>query len=533
MFPARIESRYDHAELGRDGRYYFRLDADEAYGARQPYDAATHAQASPLTERLAPYASPEQDGITTGWHFPLLNRTTVLITCLNNDPARAMILGVIPSRHQIGPVTRDNAEQSRLVTPGQNELRFDDSLDAEAIALHSFDQQTLLALNAAGTEHYVKLAAQFGGLRLRAGKTLNLTTDTGNLDERIGGNRNQSVKQHSHSQIDGHQRHQAEAEHQHLAQFHLTQAAEGDFSLWVQQRRLIRRISSGDRTTEIQHGDYQIQVNDGALVHQVNGDITIEGNGGGDLVLIKGDTGVKIDPAGNIKLFGKKITLHGTQSGVTFNGEVSYDIGGGNEAEEVETLDLPTLPETERLESDLLPAVIAVTCVDKPCMVGQETHLQVAHRALPDNAKLLLSIEQINPDGSTQAIDEISHTVAEPDDQSLIPWTAPKALAESPEQEQAANPQPFHYRFKASYEGRDSPWSEPVQINLDLTVNVTSASGAPAKEGTGIIALAADGVHHRSRVREGSVTFTNIASGAARIRLDITSQSMKGKTPWT
>lgn len=333
MFPARIESRYDHAELGRDGRYYFRLDADEAYGARQPYEAATHAQASPLTERLAPYASPEQDGITTGWHFPLLNRTTVLITCLNNDPARAMILGVIPSRHQIGPVTRDNAQQSRLVTPGQNELRFDDSLDAEAIALHSFDQQTLLALNATGTEHYIKLAAQFGGLSLRAGKTLNLTTETGNLDERIGGNRNQTVKQHSHSQIDGHQRHQAEAEHQHLAQFHLTQAAEGDFSLWVQQRRLTRRIRSGDRTTEIQHGDYQIQVSDGALVHQINGDITIEGNGGGDLVLIKGDTGVKIDPAGNIKLFGKKITLHGTQSGVTFNGEVSYDIGGGNEPE--------------------------------------------------------------------------------------------------------------------------------------------------------------------------------------------------------
>ncbi|MEP4599474.1 MAG: hypothetical protein ABJZ98_01085, partial [Saccharospirillum sp.] len=147
-----------------------------------------------------------------------------------------------------------------------------------------------------------------------------------------------------------HQRHQAEAEQQHLAQFHLTQAAEGDFSLWVQERRLTRRIRSGDRTTEIQHGDYQIQVSDGALVHQINGDITIEGNGGGDIVLIKGDTGVRIDPQGNIKLFGKKITLHGTQSGVTFNGEVSYDIGGGNEAEKIASLEAYEIPKLRELD---------------------------------------------------------------------------------------------------------------------------------------------------------------------------------------
>lgn len=521
LFPARIESRYDHAELGSDGRYYFRLDADEAFGARQPYDAATHAQASPLTERLAPYASPEQEGITTGWHFPLLNRTTVLVTCLNNDPARAMILGVIPSRHQIGPVTRDNAQQSRLVTPGQNELRFDDSLDAEAIALHSFDQQTLLALNAAGTEHYIKLATQFGGLSIRAGKTLNLTTDTGNLDERIGGDRSQRVKQHSHSQIDGHQRHQADAEHHHLAQFHLTQAAEGDISLWVQERSLTRRIRSGDRTTEIQHGDYQIQVSDGALVHQVNGDITIEGNGGGDLVLIKGDTGVKIDPAGNIKLFGKKITLHGTQSGVTFNGEVSYEIGGGNEAEDVEALERVEIAETMPLVTESTPLFIDVAWQEKTAKPGRPAGLMLSYQGMEEGSQFLIDVELVHPDGTGEVYTSVELPVTTSRGVKTHSLVLPKQPGEAAKKlDDVTVKNPYTARFKVSCDGVESQWSEPAVLLMDLQLRVNTQADLPARDRTPVFLETSDERVHRAYTQQGRVQFTDVLSGPYRVWID-------------
>ncbi|GGX59515.1 type VI secretion system Vgr family protein [Saccharospirillum salsuginis] len=345
LFPARIESRRAYAELGADGRYYFRYDFDRS---DQP-----HAQASQLTERLAPYASPmdPEQGKTIGWHFPLLNRSTVMVSCLNNDPARPLILGFVPSRGQLGPVTNKNATQSRIVTPGQSELTFDDAKKAECIALHTFDRQLCLELNAAQAEPYCQILAQFGGIRLYAEQNLDLTTDNGNLDERIGADRSQTVKQNSATTTEeGAVQYQAKTEQHHTAQLTMTQAAEGDYSLWVQEKHLRMDAKTGHSTT-VDAGDYQLQVQDGAVIHQVAGDITILGNGGGDILLVKGDAGIKMDAGGNIKLFGAKITLKG-QGGVTFNGDVQYETGAGNEPEEAEALNLEVLSETGALSLD-------------------------------------------------------------------------------------------------------------------------------------------------------------------------------------
>uniref|UniRef100_UPI0018A9C0EE HET-C-related protein n=1 Tax=Reinekea sp. G2M2-21 TaxID=2788942 RepID=UPI0018A9C0EE len=65
-------------------------------------------------------------------------------------------------------------------------------------------------------------------------------------------------------------------------------------------------------------------------------DITITGTGRGDLLFSNGTGGFKIDGKGNIKLFGKQITLKG-QSGVTFDGNVEYELGESNEPESAKT----------------------------------------------------------------------------------------------------------------------------------------------------------------------------------------------------
>ncbi len=227
----RIESRYDHAELGTDGHYYFRADFDRS--------ARGISLASPKTSRLVPYASPQEDATDpTGWHFPLLDQSRALVTFLDNDPSRPMIVGFVPGQRQGGPVTADNGAQSRIVTPGQNELTFDDSPKATRIALHTFDRQVRLELNAREAEPYIHLMAIYGSINLYASLSINIKAGA-QLEERIGADRTQSVKNTSLTQTeDGAIHHQAATEHSHIAQTNFVQSSGADFSLWVQQKSL-------------------------------------------------------------------------------------------------------------------------------------------------------------------------------------------------------------------------------------------------------------------------------------------------------
>ena len=151
------------------------------------------------------------------------------------------------------------------------------------------------------------------------------------------------------AQLLGTIRHQAHTEQQHSAQQSFKQSSDGDYSLWVQQQGLTLRTAQS-HSTRVTGGDLQLQVKSGALITQVNGDITIKGNGGGDILLTDGTGGIKIDSSGHIKLFGKKVTLHGRQSGVVFSGDVSYETGGGNEVESAGALSAAELAETTILD---------------------------------------------------------------------------------------------------------------------------------------------------------------------------------------
>ncbi|MEJ2046250.1 MAG: hypothetical protein P8X89_23585, partial [Reinekea sp.] len=73
--------------------------------------------------------------------------------------------------------------------------------------------------------------------------------------------------------------------------------------------------------------------------------------GEGDLVLMGGNGkgGVKIDKDGNIKVWGVQVTIKG-RGAVTFNGDVEYDPGAGNEPEEAISVTPDEIPEIEALE---------------------------------------------------------------------------------------------------------------------------------------------------------------------------------------
>uniref|UniRef100_UPI003D0210EF hypothetical protein n=1 Tax=Agarivorans sp. TaxID=1872412 RepID=UPI003D0210EF len=91
------------------------------------------------------------------------------------------------------------------------------------------------------------------------------------------------------------------------------------------------------------------KVSDGSYLVQAPNDITITGTGKGDLLFSNGTGGFKIDGNGNIKLFGKQITLKG-QSGVTFDGNVEYELGESNAPESADAIEPVEIDEVEALE---------------------------------------------------------------------------------------------------------------------------------------------------------------------------------------
>ncbi|TDO99758.1 pesticin C-terminus-like muramidase [Marinomonas balearica] len=343
FFAARIESQHEYAQLTQNGYYRFRPEF-ETPTERSEY---SHAQASPLVERILPYSSPKtKEGEAVGWHFPMLNDSSILVTCLNNDPNRMAIVGFIPSLGKDGPVSDSNQTQHRIVTSSQNELLMDDSPNNHRFALFTFDGQTMLDLFGSDKEHYIRLTCIYGGINLNASLTVQMSAQ-------------ESIVFEAGQQIDIKAKQQASiitendaitfqsAEEMNLESknnLSIT-STEGDVSIWAQAKPitqhakngLMQTVSGGNAETLIQGGSTTVQVNGGEMQLESQGDI----------VITDGTGGIKIDQQGNIKLWGSNVYFD--SNSVTFDGEIEYD-SGGNESESAPELQVTELTETALLE---------------------------------------------------------------------------------------------------------------------------------------------------------------------------------------
>jgi|OM-RGC.v1.000113045 Uncharacterized protein conserved in bacteria len=350
FFAARIESPYEHAHLTKQGYYRFRPDF-EAPSERSPYG---HTQASPVTERILPYSGPRTDkGKAVGWHFPMLNQSTLFVTCLNNDPYRMAIVGFVPSWEQEGPVTANNRTQHRIVTSSQNELLMDDSPKSHRFALFTFDGQTMLNMFDNDKEHYIQLTSIYGGINLNASLNVQMTAQ-----ESIAFESGQSVgikaKQQASIRTENDAISMQSAKNLTLeSKNNLTlTSTEGDVSVWAKTKPITQHAGNGFTQT-VSAGNANSLVQGGTATVQVNGgEIQLESQG--DIVITDGTGGIKIDSQGNIKLWGSNIYFD--SNSVTVEGDIEYD-SGGNEPESAPELQAPELTETALLEFDPVEAL--------------------------------------------------------------------------------------------------------------------------------------------------------------------------------
>lgn len=114
--------RDDYADLDDQGRYRVRFMYDTAERGE--------GQASRLVRMAQPHG-----GTGFGMHFPLRPNTEVTIACIDGDPDRPIITGMVPNPETMSPVTAANRDRNVISTGGGNKIDLSDEGGVERIKL--------------------------------------------------------------------------------------------------------------------------------------------------------------------------------------------------------------------------------------------------------------------------------------------------------------------------------------------------------------------------------------------------------------
>ncbi len=105
LLNGRIETSLDirHPHLNKDGWYRVRLPLD--------LGTAPDGRGSRWVRKAESYGGP-----SNGMHFPLPPDTDVVVSCINGDPDRPVIVGAVPSADTPSVVTEASSHLNRIQT---------------------------------------------------------------------------------------------------------------------------------------------------------------------------------------------------------------------------------------------------------------------------------------------------------------------------------------------------------------------------------------------------------------------------------
>lgn len=507
-FTARIEADGPTAQLDEQGRYRLRPHFERG-------DAA-HGEASIPIRRLTPYGGPPGEQ-PTGLHLPLRDGAEVLLSCLNGDPDRPMIVGSVPNPQTASPVTSANPHQNRLRTAGDNELCLDDQIDHEAITLRTFAGHNLLQLNAAALGHQIRLASEQGAMQWQAKKTMQVQSgDT--LTERSGGDRIHTVEnRHQTVTNSGEIHYQAATDLRQSAGKSVRMQAGQNIEASSGQHLRID-VAEGKQLTV--HGPQaSFTVQDGSLQIQAAKEIEIRGDGGGDIRIGQEGGGLVIKADGSVNLYGSQITLKG--GGVSFNGVVNYQLGGGAAMPKVPAAApmVPTL--IPALRSETAPAIYNPAWSRPYVPVGDAVEAMFSVKNFQGGETAIITIFETNADGSRREIDQLCCRLDDGFGQHRLPWRR------SPEQvqddlvndETCGDQQPLTYVFEVEVDSIQSHTSPGLNLTTAICFTPLDSEDVPIAEGTELQLTDVLGRRHKSLVANGTIEFRDILVGPWQLQL--------------
>ncbi len=322
IYSARIESNGDYGLLDEHGRFKVRSLFDT-----RDKDAAAHTEASHPIRTMSFHGGPGGDN-TVGASIPFRDDVEVIWSNIDGDANRPVILGAVPDHNTTSPVTSNNFGNNIIRTGSKNELLLHDIAGEEHIELKQGDYDrpfNLLRLDANSAGHLVKFASTLGAMQVYAKQTSKIEAGD-SITQTHGNDRSETVEnthklttknKEIHYQSATDQTHNASQNITHKADKNIEHRAEGS-TQWRVARNSIVTIKQGDQIVKVENGSLKILAGNG---------ISIKGNGGGSIKIGQNGAGLEIDPAGNVKLYGKAVTINGN-NGVKLKGNINQAIGG-------------------------------------------------------------------------------------------------------------------------------------------------------------------------------------------------------------
>ena len=313
-FAATVESLSRSAMLDDSGRYRIRTAFDN--------EARPHTQSSSALAQLTLYACANQNQ-ATGWHFPLVEQSKVLIGCVNNDPNKAYILGFADSQLQPSVVTNAQQYLNRIVSLSHSELCFDDDPNVPKIILKTLDREHFIELNATRSgRHFVHWLSQLGSISLHAARALFVTSD--NDDITLVSERDTTIDSEKNIQLTSQNAAIGLCSTMHIDAnaTHIVSQSNGSTSFVSRQPE--RLLCNDQLQFTSRQGDLTLSAPNGSALIKSRNHIRIEGRGNGAIRLHNAGGEIKLSRTGDVEIIATQlITLKGALT--RFDGPVDYN----------------------------------------------------------------------------------------------------------------------------------------------------------------------------------------------------------------
>lgn len=290
--------------LALSARVAKEVDEQGCYRLRYPFDdrPKDDGYSSSPTRSLQAFG-----GSNHGMHFPLAESSEVVVSGLNGDLDRPVILGALFNHDAPDLINRDNARTNLIYTRGGQTLRMEDKPDHEHILLATPEDKNRLLLDATRDNHKIELASEEGDVEILAEKNLllqsgsSLFTTVGEDQQiEIGGSET-LLTEEGDIQLNAGQDLMLDA-----AQNIQWRAEEGDINISTGADLLME--SAGQRFDVINEGDYSLAVEQGSYLAEVDQDIGMTSASGNILLETSGGT-LQISSEGDLLLEGGNIEL--------------------------------------------------------------------------------------------------------------------------------------------------------------------------------------------------------------------------------
>lgn len=297
LLSARIETTGgEYAHLDEQGRYRLRTDFD--------LGEAAPGEASHGVRMVQPYV-----GRDYGFHFPLHAGTEVVISCINGDLDRPVILGALPNPDTPTPVTSANRTQNILRTWGGNELLMEDRAGREKTELFTRERKNILSLDADRDGHQVRLASEEGEMELYAAKTLLFESgDTQSVE--VGNDQIVTVENAQRLMTrNGEIAQQAATDIRMKAGDNILLQTEREDIEIRSGRDLVAEVGRS-LSMEVRGADFDLQVSNGKISISAARAITVTGQGGGAIRIGQSGGGIEITPGGDVIISGGSVDVN-------------------------------------------------------------------------------------------------------------------------------------------------------------------------------------------------------------------------------